>query len=108
MNIAQIAPPYEAVPPKLHAGTDSVVNLCEALIELEHKVILFAVRDACTTARLIAIRDQSIRLDAATLKFDLPAHLTGAPRPNGGPPNSICCTSTWASIARCTALARVS
>ena len=77
MNIAQIAPLYEAVPPKLYGGTERVVaNLCDALIELGHEVTLFAAADARTKARLVAVRDQSIRLDAAALKSDLAAHLT--------------------------------
>lgn len=77
MIIAQIAPLYEAVPPKLYGGTERVVaHLCDALIELGHEVTLFAAADSCTAAELIAVRDQAIRLDRATLKSDLAAHLT--------------------------------
>jgi glycosyltransferase involved in cell wall biosynthesis len=77
MNIAQIAPLYEAVPPKLYGGTERVVaHLCDALIELGHEVTLFAAADARTKARLVAVRDQAIRLDTAALKSDLAAHLT--------------------------------
>jgi len=76
MNIAQIAPLYEAVPPKLYGGTERVVaHLCDALIELGHEVTLFAAADSRTKARLVAVRDQPIRLDSA-LKSDLAAHLT--------------------------------
>ena len=77
MNIAQIAPLYEAVPPKLYGGTErAVAHLCDALVELGHEVTLFAAADARTNARLVAVRDQAIRLDAAPLKSDLAAHLT--------------------------------
>ena len=77
MNIAQIAPLYEAVPPKLYGGTERVVaHLCDALSELGHEVTLFAAAGSRTRARLVAVRDQAIRLDAAGLKSDLAAHLT--------------------------------
>jgi len=77
MNIAQIAPLYEAVPPKLYGGTERVVaHLCDALTELGHEVTLFAAAGSRTRARLVAVRDQAIRLDAAGLKSDLAAHLT--------------------------------
>ena len=77
MRIAQIAPLYEAVPPKLYGGTErAVAHLCDALVELGHEVTLFAAADARTKARLVAVRDQPIRLDAAALKSDLAAHLT--------------------------------
>lgn len=76
MKIAQITPLYEAVPPKLYGGTERVVaHLCDALVELGHDVTLFATADARTKAHLIAVRDQAIRLDGATLKSDLAAHL---------------------------------
>src|SRR5690348_13702714 len=77
MNIAQIAPLYETVPPQLYGGTERVVaHLCDALTELGHEVTLFAAAGARTKARLVAVRDQAIRLDSATLKSDLASHLT--------------------------------
>ncbi|HEY6643792.1 glycosyltransferase family 4 protein [Povalibacter sp.] len=77
MRIAQIAPLYEAVPPKLYGGTERVVaHLCDALVDLGHDVTLFASADAHTCAGLIAMRDQAIRLDQEPLKSDLAAHLT--------------------------------
>ena len=76
MKIAQIAPLYEAVPPKLYGGTERVVaNLCDALVDQGHDVTLFSGADARTKARLVAVRDQAIRLDAAPLKSDLAAHM---------------------------------
>ena len=77
LKIAQIAPLYEAVPPKLYGGTERVVaHLTDTLVHLGHEVTLFAAADACTKAELVGVRDQSIRLDAALLKSDLAAHLT--------------------------------
>ncbi len=77
MKIAQIAPLYEAVPPRLYGGTERVVGqLCEALVDLGHEVTLFSSADARTRADLAAVRDQAIRLDPAPLKSDVAAHLT--------------------------------
>jgi glycosyltransferase involved in cell wall biosynthesis len=77
MHIAQIAPLTEAVPPKLYGGTERVVAiLCDALVELGHEVTLFAAADAHTRARLVPMREQSLRLDPAPLKSDVAAHLS--------------------------------
>ncbi len=77
MKIAQVAPLYEAVPPKLYGGTERVVaHLSDALVDLGHDVTLFSSAEAKTKARLIAVRDQAIRLDPAPLKSDLAAHLS--------------------------------
>jgi len=76
MKIAQVAPLYEAVPPRLYGGTERVVaHLTDALVELGHEVTLFASADADTRAALVPVRDQAIRLDPAPLKSDLAAHL---------------------------------
>lgn len=76
VKIAQIPPLYESIPPKYYGGTERVVAcLCDALVDLGHDVTLFAAEDAKTKARLVATRDQSIRLDSAALKSDLAAHL---------------------------------
>jgi glycosyltransferase involved in cell wall biosynthesis len=77
MHIAQIAPLTESIPPRLYGGTERVVgNLCDALVELGHQVTLFAAADARTDAKLIAVRDRSIRLDPAPFKSDVAAHLS--------------------------------
>jgi glycosyltransferase involved in cell wall biosynthesis len=77
MKIAQVAPLYEAVPPRFYGGTERVVaHLTDALVELGHEVTLFASGEAQTKARLVPVRDQAIRLDPAPLKSDLAAHLT--------------------------------
>jgi glycosyltransferase involved in cell wall biosynthesis len=77
MRIAQISPLFEAVPPRLYGGTERVVaHLCDALVELGHEVTLFASAEAQTRARLMAVRDQAIRLDPAELKSELASHLS--------------------------------
>jgi glycosyltransferase involved in cell wall biosynthesis len=77
MKIAQVAPLYEAVPPRLYGGTERIVaHLTDALVDLGHDVVLFASADACTKATLVPVRDQAIRLDPHTLKSDLASHLS--------------------------------
>ena len=77
MKIAQIAPLYEAVPPKLYGGTERVVaHLCDALVDQGHETVLFSSADAKTRAELAPVRDQAIRLDPAPLKSDLAAHMS--------------------------------
>jgi glycosyltransferase involved in cell wall biosynthesis len=77
MRIAQIAPLYESVPPKLYGGTERVVAaLCDALVELGHDVTLFASAESRTRAKLVSARAQAIRLDETPLKSELAAHLT--------------------------------
>jgi glycosyltransferase involved in cell wall biosynthesis len=64
MRIAQIAPLFEAVPPKLYGGTERVVySLTEALVEMGHDVTLFASGDSITSARLDAPWPRALRLD---------------------------------------------
>jgi glycosyltransferase involved in cell wall biosynthesis len=64
MRIAQIAPLFEAVPPKLYGGTERVVfSLTEALVELGHDVTLFASGDSITSAKLDAPWPRALRLD---------------------------------------------
>ncbi len=62
--IAQVAPLHESVPPKLYGGTERVVSyLTEELVAQGHDVTLFASGDSRTTARLIPMREQALRLD---------------------------------------------
>jgi glycosyltransferase involved in cell wall biosynthesis len=64
MRIAQIAPLYEAVPPKLYGGTERVVSfLTEELVALGHDVTLFASGDSITSAKLVSPWPQALRLD---------------------------------------------
>jgi glycosyltransferase involved in cell wall biosynthesis len=67
MNIAQIAPLYESVPPQAYGGTERVVHyLTEELIALGHDVTLFASGDSQTTAVLRPCCERSLRLDPET------------------------------------------
>ncbi|MCU1304147.1 MAG: glycosyl transferase [Candidatus Sulfotelmatobacter sp.] len=64
MRIAQVAPLYESVPPKLYGGTERVVSwLTEELVRDGHEVTLFASGDSLTTARLVAPCKKALRLD---------------------------------------------
>jgi glycosyltransferase involved in cell wall biosynthesis len=75
MRIAQIAPLYEAVPPKLYGGTERVVSfLTEELVALGHQVTLFASGDSLTTAELVPVWPQALRLDT-TIRDDRAPHL---------------------------------
>jgi glycosyltransferase involved in cell wall biosynthesis len=63
MKIAQVAPLYESVPPKLYGGTERVVSyLTEELIKQGHDVTLFASGDSQTKARLISGCAMALRL----------------------------------------------
>jgi glycosyltransferase involved in cell wall biosynthesis len=65
MRIAQVAPLYESVPPKLYGGTERVVSyLTEELVKDGHEVTLFASGDSLTDARLVAACPRSLRLDS--------------------------------------------
>lgn len=64
LKIAQVAPLYESVPPKLYGGTERVVSyLTEELVRVGHEVTLFASGDSVTKARLIPACRRSLRLD---------------------------------------------
>lgn len=77
MKIAQVAPLYESVPPRLYGGTERIVAyLADALVELGHDVVLFAAPGPGNRARLVPARDQALRLDPHPLKSVLAAHLS--------------------------------
>lgn len=64
LRIAQVAPLYESVPPKLYGGTERVVSyLTEELVRQGHRVTLFASGDSCTSADLVSVCDRALRLD---------------------------------------------
>src|SRR6266404_481433 len=64
MKIAQVAPLYESVPPKLYGGTERVVSyLTDELVGMGHDVTLFASGDSITSARLVPCCDKALRLD---------------------------------------------
>ena len=64
MQIAQIAPLMEAVPPKLYGGTERIVAyLTDELVGMGHEVTLFASGDSSTTANLDPGCERALRLD---------------------------------------------
>lgn len=61
MRIAQVAPPFETIPPTLYGGTERVVSLLtEELVRRGHDVTLFASGDSTTTARLVPTVDTAL------------------------------------------------
>jgi hypothetical protein len=69
MRIAQIAPLAESVPPKLYGGTERVVSwLTEELVAPGHEVTPFASGDSITSARLVPIIPQGMRLSRPRLE----------------------------------------
>src|SRR5579859_7129167 len=77
MRIAQVAPLYEPVPPRLYGGTERIVSfLTEGLVRRGHDVTLFASGDSVTAARLSAVRACALRLDPAAHISAIAAHLS--------------------------------
>src|SRR5450432_3725122 len=61
MRIAQIAPPWIAIPPKNYGGTESVIyNLVEEQVAQGHDVTLFAPGDTQTSAKLVSFFPKSL------------------------------------------------
>jgi glycosyltransferase involved in cell wall biosynthesis len=76
MRIAQVAPLYESVPPRLYGGTERVVSyLTEELIRQGHDVTLFASGDSVTSAQLWPACDSALRLSATPASSALAQHL---------------------------------
>ncbi len=68
MKIAQIAPLYESVPPRYYGGTERVVyHLTEELVRMGHDVTLYASGDSLTSARLVPLGSQALRLDSSCI-----------------------------------------
>lgn len=62
LRIAQVAPLYESVPPKLYGGTERVVAyLTEEMTRRGHEVTLFASGDSTVSARLEATHPAALR-----------------------------------------------
>lgn len=63
LRIAQIAPLYESVPPKLYGGTERIVAyLAEELVRRGHEVTLYAAGDSTATVPLAAGSPEALRL----------------------------------------------
>ncbi|QIG98127.1 glycosyltransferase family 4 protein [Bradyrhizobium sp. 6(2017)] len=75
MKIAQIAPLFESVPPRLYGGTERVVAyLTEELVRQGHDVTLFASEDSITSAELVPCTPRALRLDSS-VRDALPHHM---------------------------------
>jgi glycosyltransferase involved in cell wall biosynthesis len=73
MKIAQVAPLWESVPPKLYGGTERIVSyVTEELVRLGHDVTLFASGDSNTAARLDAVCPQALRLNTGIFNREAP------------------------------------
>ena len=76
MKIAQVAPLYESVPPKLYGGTERVVSyLTEELIRQGHDVTLFATADSVTAAELRPVCERALRLEGKKILDPLAHHI---------------------------------
>jgi glycosyltransferase involved in cell wall biosynthesis len=63
LRVAQLAPLYEQVPPRLYGGTERMVSyITEELVRRGHDVTLFASGDSRTKARLVPCCNLALRL----------------------------------------------
>lgn len=61
LRIAQLAPPFEAIPPARYGGTERVVFiLTKELVRRGPEVTLFASGDSQTSARLVPVVEQAL------------------------------------------------
>lgn len=61
LRIAQVAPPFESVPPSGYGGTERVVSvLTEELVKRGHDVTLFAAGDSSTHAKLVPTIERAL------------------------------------------------
>lgn len=75
MRIAQVAPLYESVPPKLYGGTERVVSwLTEELVRQGHEVTLYASGGSKTSARLVRMSEHPLWHDPQC-RDTLPHHV---------------------------------
>lgn len=75
MRIAQVAPLYESVPPKLYGGTERVVSyFTEELVRRGHEVTLFASGDSQTAAKLVPVCPRALWRDG-NCRETLPHHV---------------------------------
>jgi glycosyltransferase involved in cell wall biosynthesis len=70
LRIAQISPLFESVPPRLYGGTERIVHyLTEELVRQGHEVTLFASGDSRTSATLVPVCDEALRLQGVKDPF---------------------------------------
>ena len=76
MRIAQVAPLYESVPPRLYGGTERVVSyLTEEFVRQGHDVTLYASGDSLTRAELRAACPRALRLEGKRIIDPLAYHI---------------------------------
>jgi glycosyltransferase involved in cell wall biosynthesis len=76
MKIAQIAPLYESVPPQYYGGTERIVSyLVEELVRQDHEVTLFASGDSQTSAVLVPVCEQALRLRRRAISDPIAHHV---------------------------------
>ncbi|HYL98187.1 MAG TPA: glycosyltransferase family 4 protein [Blastocatellia bacterium] len=76
MHVAQVAPLYESIPPKLYGGTERVVSyLTEELVRQGHEVTLFASADSKSRARLHPVCKRSLRLEGENVTDPIAFHM---------------------------------
>jgi glycosyltransferase involved in cell wall biosynthesis len=76
MRIAQVAPLYESVPPRLYGGTERVVSyLTEECVRQGHDVTLFASADSVTHAKLRPACERALRLQGKRVTDPLAYHM---------------------------------
>lgn len=72
LRIAQLAPLFERIPPRLYGGTERVVSyLTEELVSRGHDVTLFASGDSETAAKLLPMCPEALRLIGKTANCPL-------------------------------------
>jgi glycosyltransferase involved in cell wall biosynthesis len=76
MKVAQIAPLYESVPPKLYGGTERMVAyLTDELVCQGHDVTLYASADSTTLAELRPVCEKALRLQGQKVVDPLAHHI---------------------------------
>jgi glycosyltransferase involved in cell wall biosynthesis len=61
MRVAQVAPPFESVPPSRYGGTERVVaTLTDELVRRGHQVTLYASGDSDTAAQRVPVVEQAL------------------------------------------------
>src|ERR1700747_1651132 len=87
MRIAQVAPLFESVPPRLYGGTERGGDyLTEELVRQGHRVTLFASGDSITSAELVPCTPRALRLDPDVRDSGIPF------------PTRCCCSTRFASV----------
>lgn len=76
MKIAQVAPLYESVPPRLYGGTERVISyMTDEFVKQGEEVTLFASGDSETLAELRPVCRRATRLEGGTVVDPLAPHV---------------------------------